>query len=76
MRSTSLGSPGLTLAVCCPELVNVLTLAGQVMVGAAQGETVTEAEGFPGPVSLDVTGPVVLFFTPGVAPVTVTLNWH
>jgi hypothetical protein len=56
--------------------VNVLTLAGQVMVGAAQGETVTEAEGFPGPVSLDVTGPVVLFFTPGVAPVTVTLNWH
>src|ERR1700760_2128445 len=34
------------------------------------------ALGFPGPLSFEVTAPVVLFLLPGVVAVTVTLNWH
>src|SRR5262249_17786341 len=44
-----------------------------VIVGGATTVTVAVFEGPPGPVSFELTGPVVLFCTPAVVPVTVTV---
>ena len=44
------------------------------IVGAASTVTVAVLLTAPGPLSVDVTAPVVLFFTPAVTPVTVTLK--
>src|SRR5262245_36995510 len=52
-------------------------LAGQDMVRPGQDKTFKDAKAVgPAPVWLVVIGPVVLFFTPALVPVTVTLNWH
>jgi len=42
------------------------------IVGAPRIVTVAVLLASPGPLSFDVIGPVVLFFTPGVVPITLT----
>jgi len=42
------------------------------IVGGPRIVTVAVLLGCPGPLSFDVIGPVVLFFTPGVVPITLT----
>src|SRR5262249_28262183 len=44
-----------------------------VIVGGATTVTVAVFDGPPGPDSVELMGPVVLFFTPAVAPVTTTV---
>jgi len=46
------------------------------IVGAPTIVTVAVLLGSPGPLSFDVIGPVVLFFSPGVVPITLTAIWH
>ena len=74
---------GLPLGLVMVKLSVVEPLSGIVPpkafenVGAAMAATVTLAEAVPPlPPSTDVTAVVVLFFTPDVAPVTLTLKLH